>query len=307
MGGCGCASLRAEGENLSSRMIGYLLLALAMMTVGSTVIASKLIALSMPPFLATALRFAFALPVLLALVFAQREPWPRLARCDWGLLLLQAGAGSVGYTTLLITGLSHLPAADAGVVIGTLPAVSALFSVLVLGERPGRRLTISVLLSTLGVMAVGWKDSGPSSLTGILYILGAVVCESAFILLNKRMPVPLKPLLQATTMTGLGLLVSLPVALWELPVALPSTLAMSAIVWYALVPTVGGFLLWYGGAARVSGSEAATLTAVAPLTAVALAALVLGEKIEAVQILGVVAVLCAIVVLAFPSRPRPAQ
>lgn len=289
---------------MASRTLGYLLLSLAMMTVGSTVVASKLIAASMPAFLATALRFGLALPVLAVLVWLHRERWPRLARSDWGLLLLQAGAGSVGYTTLLIMGLSHLPSADAGVIIGTLPAVSALFSVIVLGERPGRRLLLGLLLATLGVMAVGWQGAGPSSLTGMLYVLGAVVCESAFILLNKRMPVPLKPLLQATTMTGLGWLVSLPFALAELPAAAPGTAAIAAVAWYALVPTVGGFLLWYAGAARVSGSEAATFTAVAPLTAVALAALVLGEPVGWAQALGMAAVMLAIAVITWPVQPR---
>lgn len=289
---------------MSSRTLGYVLLSLAMMTVGSTVIASKLIAGNMPPFLATALRFAVALPVLLALVGWRRERWPKLLPREWVLLLLQAGAGSVGYTTLLIAGLSHLSAADAGVIIGTLPAVSALFSVLVLGERPGLRLVISVMLATVGVMAVAWKGGGPSSSVGMFYILGAVVCESAFILLNKRIPVPLRPLLQATTMTGLGLLVSLPFVFLELPFAMPSTAALGAVVWYALVPTVGGFLLWYGGAARVSGSEASVFTAVAPLTAVTLAAVVLGEQIGWVQVLGVATVILAIFVLAFPIRAR---
>ncbi|QFY79166.1 DMT family transporter [Alcaligenes faecalis] len=289
---------------MSSRTLGYVLLSLAMMTVGSTVIASKLIAGNMPAFLATALRFALALPVFLALVFWQRERWPKLLFRDWVLLLLQAGAGSVGYTTLLIAGLSHLSAADAGVIIGTLPAVSALFSVIVLSERPGLRLLISVVLATLGVMAVAWKGTGPSSSIGMLYILGAVVCESAFILLNKRIPVPLRPLLQATTMTGLGLLVSLPFALLELPLSMPDTAAIGAVVWYALVPTVAGFLLWYGGAARVSGSEASVFTAVAPLTAVTLAALVLGEQIGWVQIVGVATVILAIFVLTFPVRTR---
>ncbi len=272
-----------------------------MMTVGSTVIASKLIVGSMPPFLATTFRFAVALPVLIALTFWLRERWPRLTRSDWLLLLLQAGAGSVGYTTLLISGLAHLSAADAGVIIGTLPAISALFSVIVLGERPGFRLLLSVLLATIGVMAVAWKGAGPSSFTGTLFLLGAVICESAFILLNKRMPVPLRPLLQATTMTALGLMVSLPIAFFELPMAAPSSAAIAAVVWYALVPTVGGFLLWYGGVARVSGSEAATLTAVAPLTAVALAALVLGEQIGVAQALGVTAVILGILVLTIPT------
>ncbi|KAF3458484.1 EamA/RhaT family transporter [Ralstonia solanacearum] len=290
---------------MSNRTIGYLLLSLAMMTVGSTVIASKLIAGNLPPFPATALRFAVALPFLFALVLLRGPRWPRLSGRAWGLLVLQAGAGSVGYTTLLISGLAHLPAADAGVVIGTLPAVSALFSVIVLGERPKLRLMVSVLLATIGVMAVAWTGSGSAPLTGVLFILGAVVCESAFILLNKRMPVPLPPLLQATAMTALGLLVSLPFAVLEFPATVPSTAAIAAVVWYALVPTVGGFLLWYAGAARVSGSEAATFTAVAPLTAVALAALFLNERIGATQAFGVVAVILAILTLTLSVRPRP--
>ncbi|AXW63931.1 EamA family transporter (plasmid) [Ralstonia solanacearum] len=288
---------------MSNRTIGYLLLSLAMMTVGSTVIASKLIAGNLAPFPATALRFAVALPFLLALVFLRGERWPRLSGRAWGLLVLQAGAGSVGYTTLLISGLAYLPAADAGVVIGTLPAVSALFSVIVLGERPQLRLVVSVLLATVGVMAVAWTGSGSAPRVGVLFILGAVICESAFILLNKRMPVPLPPLLQATAMTGLGLLVSLPFAVLDFPVTAPSTAAVAAVVWYALVPTVGGFLLWYAGAARVTGSEAATFTAVAPLTAVALAALFLNERIGATQAFGVVAVILAILTLTLSIRP----
>ncbi|MCW5237432.1 DMT family transporter [Verminephrobacter eiseniae] len=289
---------------MSSRMAGYLPVSLAMMTVGSTVIASKLIAGHLPAFLATALRFAVAMPFLCALVIFRHQRWPRLNRREWGLLLLQAGTGSVGYTTLLISGLNYLPAADAGVIIGTLPAVSALFSVTVLGERPHGKLIASVLLATVGVVAVAWTGPGPASLSGVLLIPGAVVCESAFILLSKRMPVPLPPLLQATAMTGLGLLVSLPFAVFELPSALPATAAMVAVVWYALIPTVGGFLLWYAGAARVSGSEAATLTAVAPLTAVALAAFFLGERIGVTQVFGIAAVILAILTLALPVRAQ---
>lgn len=294
-------SMRTTG-NVCQRASGYLMLSLAMMTVGSTVIASKLIAGNLPPFSATALRFAMALPFFLLLIHLRRERWPRLCGGAWGLLLLQAGAGSVGYTTLLISGLVYLSAADAGVIIGTLPVVSALFAIIVLRERPTPRLVLSVLLATTGVMIVAWTGAGPASLTGILLILGAVVCESAFILLNKRMPEPLPPALQATAMTGLGLLVSIPFAVFELPVNVPPSAALMAVAWYALIPTVIGFLLWYGGAARASGSEAATFTAVAPVTAVVFAVLVLGEPISVMQISGITAVVLAILILSLPVR-----
>lgn len=287
---------------MRDRILGYLCLTLAMMTVGSTVIASRLIAGDLPPFVATALRFAIALPFFVVIVVAARSTWPKLSRGEWLLLGVQAGAGSVGYTTLLIAGLSHMPAADAGVVIGTLPAMSALFSVAVLGERPHARLLLSVALATTGVLAVAWSGSGAASWLGAALVLGAVVCESAFILLNKRMAVPLAPLLQATAMTALGLAISAPFALldaghaeWTLP-------ALGAVAWYALVPTVAGFLLWYAGAARVTGTEAATFTAVAPVTAVAGAALVLGEAVGPAQVAGMMAVLAAIALLSLPER-----
>src|SRR5262245_31644976 len=109
-----------------------------MVTVGSTVIGSKLIASGLPPFAATALRFAIALPLFAVLMRATGTRLPRLTSRNWALLILQAGAGSVGYTTLLISGLRYTSAADAGVVIGTLPVVSAAIAIVLLGERPQR-------------------------------------------------------------------------------------------------------------------------------------------------------------------------
>src|SRR5688500_8897627 len=98
---------------MSRQVQGYVYLALAMLTVGSTVIASKLIASGLPPFSATALRFAIAFPVLLLLMWATGARLPRFSRHDRLILVIQAGAGSVGYTTLLISGLSLTSAADA--------------------------------------------------------------------------------------------------------------------------------------------------------------------------------------------------
>ena len=117
---------------MSERSKGMWLCALAMVTVGSTVVASKLIASGLPPFTATALRFALALPVFVVLMGCLRVCWPRPDRHDAVLLLCQAAAGSVGYTVLLILGVRWAPAADAGVVTGTLPAMAALVAVLAL-------------------------------------------------------------------------------------------------------------------------------------------------------------------------------
>ena len=95
----------------------------AMLTVGSTVIASKAIGAGLDP--ATALRFGMALPVFLLLMRLTGTAFPRPGLRDALLLVSQATIGSVGYTVLLIAGTQRTSASDAGIILGTLPAVCA--------------------------------------------------------------------------------------------------------------------------------------------------------------------------------------
>jgi drug/metabolite transporter (DMT)-like permease len=293
---------------VSKRGAGYLYLALAMVLVGSTVAASKIIAAGLPPFTATALRFAMALPLFLIIMRTTGTRWPVLARRDWVLLFLQAAAGSVGYTTLLISGLRHTSAADAGVIIGTLPVMSALIAIVLLGERPGRAVLGAIALATAGVLAIALQPGGDAShpLLGNLLVMGAVVCEGLFILLNKRLRNPVPPLALSALMSAFGLLTALLPALrempWQLHASAQTTHAVMAVAYYAVVPTVGGFVLWYAGAARVSGAEASLFTALAPVAALLFAATLLGESVTVRQVGGIVCVLAAVVSLGWMTR-----
>lgn len=299
-------------KRMSESLKGQLLCSLAMVLVGSTVVVSKIIGQGVEPFLATALRHAAALPLLGLLWWWQRTPLPRLDRHDLLLLVLQAAAGSVGYTVLLILGVGWASAADAGVVAGTLPAMAALFALLFLGERPGARLLGSLALATLGVMALAFApDSAaakPTRLLGIVAVLAAIACEALFILGNKRLRRPLPPLPMSTLMCAGGLLLSALPAWWRSEGALPrlEPAALLGILYYAWVPTVGGFLLWYAGSARTSGSRAALATVWLPVAALGLSMLVLGEPVGPAQGIGLLCVLGGLVLAALPGRQEPA-
>ncbi len=290
------------------RLPGGLLLTLAMITVGSTVVASRIIVAGLPPFTASALRFAIALPIFLALMRWRGQRLQRPAPHDMALVALQALCGSVGYAVLLMAGLRTTSAANAGVIAGTLPAVGALVGALVLRERIGPRLGIAIALACAGVGAVvvaPARGSGAAngSLPGDLLVMAAVGCESLFLLLNKRLRVPLAPLAQSTLMTALGLGMTLGPALaehaWTLPV---DPAALLGVLYYALVPTVVGYLLWYAGAERVSAGRAALYTAVLPVSALVLAALMLREPIAGSQLAGAACVLAAIAASSTPRR-----
>lgn len=286
--------------------------ALAMIGVGSTVVVSKAIASGLPPFSATALRFAIAFPLLVLLMRWRGVRWPRLGWRDALLVIAQAGAGSVGYTVLLISGMRLASATDAGVIAGTLPAVSAALAMLALGERPAPALLGAIALATLGVLicTVHFDDLAASpaqrSLAGNALVFAAVVCEALFILLNRKLRVPVAPLPLSALMCGVGFAVAIVPACfekpWNLPVDAQALNGVIGVVYYALVPTVIGFVLWYAGAARISGAQAGLMTALVPVSAVALAAWVLREAVSAAQLAGVACVLGAVLLATLGER-----
>jgi drug/metabolite transporter (DMT)-like permease len=253
---------------MNSRYAGYVCCVLAMAGVGSTVVVSKSIAAGLPPFSATALRFAIAFP-LFALVMRWRGVrWPRLDRRDIALVIAQAAAGSVGYTVLLISGLKFASAGDAGVIAGTLPAVSAVVAMLALGEGPSAALLGAIVLATAGVLACTVRTAdiaaphAGSSVLGNALVFAAIVCEALFILLNRKLRTPVAPLPLSALMCGIGFAVSIVPACFERPWSMPPDMgALAGVLCYALVPTVAGFVLWYEGAARISGAEAGLTTA----------------------------------------------
>ncbi|WEF33097.1 DMT family transporter [Pseudoduganella chitinolytica] len=288
---------------MNNRTLGYAYLVLSMVTVGSTVVASKIAAASLPPFSATALRFALALPFLLVLVPVMKVRLPLLGRGDWLLLFVQACAGAIGYTALMMAGLQRTSATEAGIILGLLPLVAALFSVLALGERPTWRLWGALAVALAGVLLATGGTGDGGSWRGNLFVLAALGCEAVFILLNRRMRVAVPALWLSVLMTGLGLALSLLAALFEAPWRLqPDTAALWAVAYYALVPTVGGFLLWYAGCARVSAAEASLTTAIAPVAALLLAAPVLGEYVGPLQWTGVACVLAAVLFAGLSGR-----
>lgn len=289
---------------MTRKQQGYIYLTLAMTTVGSTVIASKLISAGLPPFTATALRFAVAFPCFVLLMRLTGAQLPRLSWHDCIILIIQAAAGSVGYTALLISGLSMTSATNAGVIIGTLPVVSAGISILLLRERPDRSLLLAIGLAAAGVFSIVLAPGvGGGSLRGDIVIFGAVLCEGLFILLNKRLRTEIAPLVQSTLMAAIGFCAAAIPAVFEshaFPAA--SSAALLSVIYYALVPTVAGFVLWYAGAERVSGAEASLFTAIAPVSAVIFAFLLLGEPVGLHQIAGIGCVLAAVLGLAIKSK-----
>ena len=289
----------------------YAAMALAMTTVGSTIVASKMMA-QMPIFVAMLARFAVASMVLIALLWVLRKPWPRLLPASWRLLVAQAFVGSVGYSALLLLGLGLTSAADASVITGALPALGALLAVFVLGERlsPAGWGAVALAVLAMVLLQTGRGSSGGGDAThlgGNALVLAAVACEAVFLLLNKRLREPIDPLWMAALMSTFSLALCAPFALVQLTLTSGPSFSSSALwaaVYYALVPTTLGFWLWYSGSSQVSGAQAGIFTALLPVSGLLLSAAWFAEPVEPRHWFGVGLAVLAIVI-GTAMKPSP--
>ncbi|MFC5428672.1 DMT family transporter [Paraburkholderia denitrificans] len=262
-----------------------LFLVAAMLLVGSNVGIGKSIVSFVPVPLFALLRFVIALAVLWPLLRAAKMR--RVKRGEWINLFLQALFGTFGFTLLMLGGVQRTSAVAAGVITSTIPAIVALFSWLFLRERPDSRAFVSIALAIAGIAVVNLAhtgsggDSAPQSLAGNLMVLGAVCCESLYVILSRRLTQTLEAIDICAYTHLFGFLLMLPVGLpdalsFDYSSVPPGIWGLS--LWYALSASVFSFWLWMKGIRHVAGSVAGVFTAVLPVAAAIYGIAFLGER-----------------------------
>ncbi|MCR1770486.1 putative cystine transporter YijE [Burkholderia glumae] len=264
-----------------------LCLILSMLLVGSNVGVGKSIVVAMPVAILATLRFVIANAVLWPLW--QPSKMRAVSRAEWLNLFLQALFGTFLFTLLMLNGVQRTSAVAAGVITSTIPAVVALFSWLFLGERPDGRALLSIALAIVGVLALNVVQSQGQpggaarggSLAGNLLILGAVCCESFYVILSRQLTRTLRALDICAYTHLFGMLLMLPLGLLALPhfdyAAVPAGI-WALVVWYALAASIFSFTLWMIGIRHMPGSLAGVFSAVLPISAAVYGIAFLGER-----------------------------
>ncbi len=283
-----------------------------MLLVGSNVGIGKSIVAFVPVPLFALLRFVIALAVLWPLL--RPSKMKRVARAEWINLFLQALFGTFGFTLLMLNGVARTSAVAAGVITSTMPAVVALFAWLFLKEKPGGRAFASIALAVVGVVVInvaqsGGGDHGGGSLAGNLMVVGAVCCESLYVILSRRLTQTLPAIDICAYTHGLGFLLMLPLGL---PTALAfewrgvDAVTWALVGWYALSASVFSFWLWMKGIRHVAGSLAGVFSAVLPIAAALYGIAFLGERPTLAHGIALACVMAGIVLASLKRRaPAP--
>ncbi|OMG71572.1 DMT family transporter [Burkholderia ubonensis] len=263
-----------------------LFLIVSMLLVGSNVGIGKSIVVFVPVAILATLRFVIAIAVLWPLF--RPVKMRAVKRGEWLNLFLQAFFGTFMFTLLMLNGVQRTSAVAAGVITSTIPAVVALFAWLILREKPNGRALVSIALAIVGVVTINFANGGATatgatagSLTGNLLMLGAVCCESIYVILSRRLTQTLAPIDICAYTHLFGLLLMLPLgagAMWHFNYASVPASIWALVVWYGLSASIFSFWMWMKGIRHVPGSLAGVFSAVLPVAAAIYGIVFLGER-----------------------------
>lgn len=245
-----------------------------------------------------AVRFALAAAVLHLLARTRQQTRPRGRAL--AVLLAVGGLGYVGQALCYFFALERISAGLTSLLLYFYPALVVVLAAFASRVRPRPIVLVSVATATLGTaLTVGPVSSGKT--TGVLLGLSAAAIYAVYILVSSTVS-GVGPLASAAWVLTASAVVTGVLALVTRP-ALPSTtVSWLALVAVALIGTVVAVAAFFAAMALLGPADTAVLSTVEPVVSIAVAAMVLGERLRPLQLVGGVVVLVAVAVLA---RSRP--
>lgn len=278
---------------------------------GSTFVVTKVALADMSPIVLATLRFAVAAGLLMPYSLSRGgfRSFPVSAIAVMGFL------GVTMFYSLQNVGLYYTSAASAGLILGSIPVFTLVFSALFLREAVTPVRAAGVFCSVAGVSVIvltgSPAESGPFPLAGNLLMLGSAISWAAYTVKGKALMREIPQHVVAAGSVTFGFLFLLPLALVEArllgygPVSASTWLAVGYLGFAA---SGVAFFLWNYGLKGVSASEAGTVTNLSPVVAVLTAALVLGETVGLAHLAGGAMVIGGVYLADLPqprSRRRP--
>ncbi|WP_375260384.1 DMT family transporter [Palleronia sp.] len=268
--------------------------------------SAKIVVAHAPPL--TALAFRFAISGLIAVVIARAlgQTW-RLTRPQWRATVVFGLCQNALYLGLNFIAMRTIDAGLASIIASTMPLLVALVGWLVFRERLPAMGVAGLLAGLVGVaLIMGSRISGGVDMGGLALCIAGVLALTVATLSvrgassggNLLMVVGLQMLVGSAILTVVAILFEEWQVNWT-----PSLIV--AFAYTTLVPGLAATLTWFVLVGRIGATRAASFHFLNPFLGVALAAIVLGERLGPLDLAGVAIIMVGILAVQLTKAPAP--
>ena len=308
----------------------YIRLALVAIAWGGTFIAGRSLA-AVAPMFSACLRFVLASVALSAFLLVSGKGFRRVNARQALVVSLLGFCGIFSYSFFFFSGLQHISASRAALIVALNPAVMTLIAYLFYRERVTALKVLGIVLCFCGVAlvvgggdpqgATGGPGGGPAGehvWLGEALIGGCVLSWSAYSVFCKTVVRQLGPLHTVTYSIYAGTLMLLLYAaatgVLDMDAVRRFSMAEAASLLYlGVVGSAVAYIWYYDGIQQIGVARAGVFIALNPLAAVLFGAALLGEQIPLTTLLGGVLIISGIVaenrhsVSAVTQKPQSAS
>lgn len=246
------------------------------------------------------LRFGIASICMIFIMLIRRLPLPR-GEILFGLVLMGA-LGYVGQSFCYFTALTLISAGLVALLLYLYPAILTLLAIIILKERISKRKILALVLALIGTILTIGPIGGGRPL-GIILALGGAFIYSIYILVGSKITRP-----GTATQSSTVIITSAAVVFGGIIAVRGASFPTTFFGWssasaLALISTVLAIVTFLAGLERVGPVNAATLSTIEPMVTVILAALILGETLTLLRIVGGLMIILAVIILARSEVP----
>lgn len=254
---------------------------------------------AIPPLFYVTLRFAVVAVVMLPWLL----PMPRPA---WRIVAIALCLGG-GSFALLFMGLRTTSPSEAAIVLQLGVPFTMFLSVLILGERIHWRRGIGIALTLAGVLIVTWRPGGVSLSTGLWLVAASAFSGAAGAVLMKQVddvtPFRFQAWVGFVSVIALGVAsATVETGQWAAAAAAGWPFA-AAVLFTALVVSVGAHSVYYHLIQRYEANLLAPLTLMTPLGTIGLGVLITHDPFDLRMGIGGALALIGVLIVALRRKP----
>ena len=267
---------------------------------------ARIIVAAAPPLMALSLRFLISGLIAVVIARALGQSW-RLSRPVLRSVLIFGLCQNALYLGLNFVAMQSIEASLASIIASSMPLIVALLGWLWQGERVAPMGMLGLCAGFVGVALImgGRVSDGADPWAIGLCIIGATALAIATLTVRSVSSGGNLLMIVGLQMLVGSVILGLVSALFETVQIEPSQKLLLAFLYQILIPGLVATLLWFTLVARVGAVKASTFHFLNPFFGLTIAAVLLGEKIGLLDMLGVAIAAAGILAVQMSRMQRP--